>query len=70
MAGPETLVEVPLEKYREFLSHARECERLAKSTSNPKHREEWESLARTWRELAEERRRMFKLPPMPEDGTD
>ena len=56
-----------MDKYREFLSHARECEQIAKNATDPKVREQWESLARTWRSLAAERQRMFKLPPAPEN---
>jgi len=56
-----------LEKYREFLSHARECEQLARGASNPAARTEWEKLAATWRSLARERREMKQLPPDPEE---
>jgi len=52
-----------MEKYREFLSHARECEELAKSAATAEGRKEWEKLARTWRTLAGERQTMRKLPP-------
>jgi hypothetical protein len=55
-----------VEKYREFLSHARECERLANSTSDSNIRQQWERLAHTWRSLALERQQMFKLPVEPE----
>ncbi len=56
-----------MEKYRQFLSHARECEQLAKTAPNPEVRKEWENLAETWRALAAERQKMFKLPPDPEN---
>jgi hypothetical protein len=55
-----------MDKYREFLAHARECDRLAKGASDPDVRQQWDRLAQTWRSLAEERRKMFKLPPEPE----
>ena len=56
-----------MEKYREFLSHARECEQLARSAPNPDVRKEWEKLAATWRMLAGERRELKQLPVDPEE---
>ncbi len=56
-----------MEKYREFLSHAHECEQLAKTAPNPELRQEWEKLAQTWRSLATERHKMIKPPSEPEN---
>lgn len=58
-----------MEKFREFLGHARECEQLAKNASDPSVRQQWESLAKTWRALAIERQKMFKLPEIDDEGT-
>jgi hypothetical protein len=33
-----------------------------KRATDPKIREQWEILARTWRTLTDERQKMFKLP--------
>ena len=57
-----------MDKYREFLERARECERLAKSASDMAVREQWERLAKTWKSLAVERQKMFQLPPEPESN--
>jgi hypothetical protein len=41
----------PSTQYREF---ADECDRLAKETSDPRHKKVLEEMGRAWRELADE----------------
>jgi hypothetical protein len=57
-----------MEKYHEFLSHARQCEQLANSAATAEARQEWEKLARTWRALAGKRREMQQLSLEPEES--
>ncbi len=56
-----------MEKYQEYLSYARKCEKLAASAPDQNLQREWRRLAETWRALAGERRDILKLPIGPED---
>lgn len=64
-----------MRKLSEYLKHADECRRMAR-TASPAHREQLENMAATWTQLAEARKRQVekqgrteehKLPPREHD---
>jgi hypothetical protein len=48
-----------LRKLSEYLKHADECRRMAR-TASPAHREQLENMATTWTQLAEARKRQME----------
>ena len=50
----------PMQKISDYLKHAEECEKLARTANTSEHAETLRKMAATWRELAQAREREIR----------
>jgi hypothetical protein len=60
-----------VKKLAEYELHAAECREMAARTSIPSHRQQLVTMAQTWEQLADIRRRkLLRLGKIEDDGAD